>query len=137
MKIPIAYTLGYPERIPSGSAFLDLEHYGPLTFEAPDLNKFPTIQLAYDVLELGGGAPAALNGANEALVGLFLKEQVSFVDILTTLQKTVSKIEQSQHDGPWKQQYPYLYQIDRVQDAIKADRWGHDFIKTLINRKTN
>jgi 1-deoxy-D-xylulose-5-phosphate reductoisomerase len=106
-----------------------------LTFEKPDPVRFPTIQLAYDVLKMGGGAPAALNGANEALVELFLKECISFVGVIETLQKVVSDLAHYRPELSKKNQHPYLSRIDTVQDAIKADQWGRDFVEIWIDRK--
>jgi 1-deoxy-D-xylulose-5-phosphate reductoisomerase len=78
MRIPIAHALAYPERITSGVEPLDLARVGKLTFERPDFNRFPCLQLAYAALESGGTAPAILNAANEVAVQAFLDRQISF-----------------------------------------------------------
>jgi 1-deoxy-D-xylulose-5-phosphate reductoisomerase len=78
MKTPIAHCLGYPERIPSGAVALDLAALGQLTFSRPDFARFPALRLAVDALRDGGGAPTALNGANEIAVHAFLAERIGF-----------------------------------------------------------
>ena len=128
MKTPIAYALAYPDRVPSGSAFLNLEKQKQLTFEPPDRKKFPAIQLAYDALKMGGGVAAALNGANEALVALFLKERISFAEIVVRLQEVLSTISKRREDRGWMREHAHLYRIETVQDALRADRWGRNFV---------
>ena len=72
MKTPIAHCLAYPERMESGAKALDLAAVGQLTFERPDLARFPALGLAIAALRAGGGAPTALNAANEIAVEAFL-----------------------------------------------------------------
>ena len=74
MKTPIAYAFSYPERIPLRLPPLDLCAVGSLTFEEPDVMRFPCLSLAYHALEAGGIAPAVLNAANEIAVEAFLRE---------------------------------------------------------------
>jgi 1-deoxy-D-xylulose-5-phosphate reductoisomerase len=81
MRTPIAYGLAYPERITSGVAALDLFKVAKLDFIAPDFDRFPCLELAYQALRAEGTAPAALNAANEAAVEAFLDGQISFLDI--------------------------------------------------------
>ena len=81
MRTPIAYALGFPERIESGVSSLDLFKIGRLDFEAPDLVRFPCLDLAYQALRRGGTAPAVLNAANEVAVDAFLDRQIPFVAI--------------------------------------------------------
>ncbi|MBQ3390115.1 MAG: 1-deoxy-D-xylulose-5-phosphate reductoisomerase [Firmicutes bacterium] len=81
MRVPIAYAFAYPERIPMEEKSLDLAELSRLTFEKPDREVFRTLDLAYGALQTGGGACCTLNAANEELVGLFLKERISFTDI--------------------------------------------------------
>ncbi len=77
MRTPIAYALGFPERIEAGVSPLDLMGR-QLTFEPPDMTRFPCLQLAFDALEAGGTAAAVLNAANEVAVARFLDGAVSF-----------------------------------------------------------
>lgn len=92
MKLPIQYSLFYPERkeLPF-NLFCDLLSVGKLEFEKPDFEKFLCLKLAYDVAKKGQSYPIVLNAANEVAVDLFLKEQISFIDI----EKVISKALES------------------------------------------
>ncbi len=81
MKVPIQYALTYPNHAPATWEKLSLPEIGSLTFESPDLEKFPAIQLAFDALKKGGSCPAVLNVANEQAVYKFLKGDIHFTDI--------------------------------------------------------
>ena len=86
MRTPIAYALGFPERIEAGVQFLDLAEIGALRFERPDLARFPCLGLAYAALRTGGNAPAALNAANEVAVEAFLAGRLGFSRIPTLIE---------------------------------------------------
>lgn len=81
MRVPIAYALGYPERIASGVRPLDLFEVARLDFERPDRTRFPCLDLAYEAARRGGTAPAILNAANEVAVQAFLERAIAFTDI--------------------------------------------------------
>jgi 1-deoxy-D-xylulose-5-phosphate reductoisomerase len=81
MRIPIAYALAWPDRMPISAQRLDLAALGELSFERPDLGRFPALRLAREALRTGGGAPAVLNAANETAVGEFLNGRIGFLDI--------------------------------------------------------
>ena len=81
MRTPIAYALGYPERLESGVNDLNLFKIARLDFERPDTKKFPCLRLAFDALKLGGNAAAILNAANEVAVEAFIQEKIQFNDI--------------------------------------------------------
>ena len=81
MRTPIAFALGYPERIAAGVDFLDLAALGRLNFSAPDYARFPCLGLARESLRAGGNAPAVLNAANEAAVAAFLDARLRFDQI--------------------------------------------------------
>jgi 1-deoxy-D-xylulose-5-phosphate reductoisomerase len=82
MRAPIAYTLGLPQRLPLPDlAPLDLVGLGRLTFDAPDLERFPALRVALDSMRIGGTAPAALNAANEVAVEAFLAGRIPFTAI--------------------------------------------------------
>lgn len=81
MRTPIAYGLAWPERMASGVSALDLFSQAQLTFLAPDFQRFPCLQLAYEAMRVGGSAPAALNAANEVAVAAFLSGQITFTQI--------------------------------------------------------
>jgi 1-deoxy-D-xylulose-5-phosphate reductoisomerase len=93
MRTPIAYALAWPGRISWPAPRLDLAAIGALTFEAPDLDRFPSIGLARQALELGGGAPAAMNAANEAAVAAFLDRRIGFLDIAAAVAETLELME--------------------------------------------
>lgn len=81
MRTPIAYSLGWPNRLDGGSARLNFAQLSSLTFEAPDLERFPQLAYAYETLREGGSASIVLNAANEIAVEKFLSGQIAFTDI--------------------------------------------------------
>lgn len=90
MRTPIAYALGFPERIDSGVSALDM--FGRnLTFEAPDYSRFPCLKLAFDALAQGGMLPAVLNAANEAAVAAFLAGQAGYGDIAASIEYALTR----------------------------------------------
>jgi len=93
MRTPIAYALGYPNRIESGVSALNLLEIAKLEFEAPDVKRFPCLQLAYDALNMGGTAPAILNAVNELAVAAFLNKQIRFLDISILIAKALNSIK--------------------------------------------
>jgi 1-deoxy-D-xylulose-5-phosphate reductoisomerase len=88
MKVPIAYCLGFPDRLPSQARRLDLAAVGQLTFEAPDLARFPALRVAIGALRTGGGLPTVLNAANEVAVAAFLAGQIGFGRIASLVEAT-------------------------------------------------
>lgn len=91
MKIPIAYALSYPERLSLGLSRLSLSQCGNLSFEKPDYDRFPALQMAFDVLEQGGAKPAVLNAANEVAVESFLGGRIEFLDIARIVSETLQQ----------------------------------------------
>ncbi len=96
MRTPIAHCLAYPERMKSGAKALDLAAVGQLTFERPDLARFPALGLAIAALNAGGAAPTALNAANEIAVEAFLATRIGFSDIIGVVEAV---LEQSGRAG--------------------------------------
>jgi 1-deoxy-D-xylulose-5-phosphate reductoisomerase len=92
MRTPIAYGLGFPDRIAAGVGTLDLAKVGRLDFEKLDLARFPCVRLAYQALRRGGTAPAVLNAANEVAVEAFLANRLRFIDIPQLIEDVLSKI---------------------------------------------
>lgn len=86
MRTPIAYALAWPARMEAPSETLSLAEIGTLSFEAPDLNRFPALRLAREALEAGGSAPTILNAANEVAVAAFLDHRIGFLDIARTVE---------------------------------------------------
>ena len=107
MRTPIAYALGFPERIDAGVPALDLMG-SQLQFEAPDLERFPCLQLAFDALTAGGYAPAVLNAANEVAVDAFLNRRCGFADIPRAIAHALAQLPASSPDG--------------LDDLLDADR---------------
>lgn len=91
MRTPIAHALGYPERIEAGVASLDLFAIARLTFEPPDLARFPCLELAYRALHEGGAAAAVLNAANEEAVAAFLAGRLGFRRIADVIGATLER----------------------------------------------
>jgi 1-deoxy-D-xylulose-5-phosphate reductoisomerase len=89
MRVPIAHCLAWPHRIDWPAPRLDLARLGSLTFEAPDVQRFPALALARQALELAGGAPTVLNAANEVAVAEFLNRRIDFGGIATTVAATL------------------------------------------------
>lgn len=92
MRTPIAYALAWPERMTAPSPRLNLHEIGELTFEAPDMTRFPALRLAREALEAGGAAPTILNAANEVAVRRFLDGEIGFLDIPRLVEKTLEKV---------------------------------------------
>jgi len=110
MKGPIAYALSYPERLSDVSPALDLAKVGALTFEEPDMDRFPCLAYAFDALQAGGSMPAALSAANEVAVRYFLEEKIGYADIARVIRATMDAHTPSD--------------IRTVEDALKADLWA-------------
>ncbi len=106
---PIAYALSYPERIESGAPRLDMNGL-KLEFQAPDLEKFPCLALAYEALKSSDTAPAVLNAADEVAVAEFLSGTISFTDIPRVISEVLGRHSPSQ--------------ISSVSDVLEADRWA-------------
>lgn len=92
MRAPIACAFSWPDRLPWPAPRLDLAAYGQLTFESPDLARFPAIEIAREALRLGGGAPAAMNAANEVAVAAFLDRRIGFLDIAAAVTGTLERM---------------------------------------------
>lgn len=92
MRIPIQLALTYPRRLDNPAPALDLLTCGPLTFHAPDLEAFPCLALARQAAERGGTACAVLNGANEAAVALYLRDEIGFYDISDAVARAMDTV---------------------------------------------
>jgi len=91
MKLPIQYALFYPNRVFNKHKRLDLTEISKLTFEKPDISRFPALKLAYEALELGGIMPTILNASNEILVNLYLEDKIGFYDIPLNIEYFLGK----------------------------------------------
>ena len=118
MRVPIAYALTYPERFVSKLPSLDLASISDLSFEAPDLERFPCLQLAMDAMEMGETMPAVLNAANEIVVQAFLDEQIPFKEI----SEIIRMVMHSHHPVPLKE----------LKNVLDADLWAREESAKLI-----
>ncbi|MGS4988913.1 1-deoxy-D-xylulose-5-phosphate reductoisomerase [Roseibium sp. RP-7] len=89
MRTPIAHCLAFPRRMNVPVKRLDLAELGTLTFEAPDLDRFPALRLALEAMRAGGMAPAVLNAADEVAVDAFLKGRIGFMDIPAAIEEVL------------------------------------------------
>lgn len=112
MRLPILYTLSWPERIYTNWERLDLVKAGNLTFREPDHEKYPCMQLAYAVGRAGGSMPAVLNAANEQAVALFLDEKIGFLDIPRCIEWVCDKHQSDNRANP------------SLDDILAADEWA-------------
>ena len=121
MKVPIAYCLGWPERLPLKIPRLDPLSMSALHFEKINPQRYPCLPLAIKVAKQGGAAPAVLNGANETVVTAFLGEEIRFVEIAETVAAVIKDFEKAllQVDVP-----SFLQKISTLEDAEHADKWG-------------
>jgi 1-deoxy-D-xylulose-5-phosphate reductoisomerase len=115
MRIPIAHTLAWPDRMATPCARLDLVKLGRLDFEEPDYARFPALALAKAALAQGGAKPAILNAANEIAVAAFLGEAIGFLDIATIVCETLEL-----HDPPAPSTLDDVFEVDRGARVIAA-----------------
>jgi len=95
MKLPIAYALNYPQRLPVSMPQLDLVKERELTFFEPDLEAFPCLRIAIESGRRGGGAPVAVNAANEVAVAAFLAGNIRFMEIASVVERTLASMDGS------------------------------------------
>ena len=114
MKIPIQYALTYPRHSAAHWEELDFIKTGQLTFEAPDLEKFPCIKLAYEALRAGGSTPAVLNVANEQAVYNFLDGEIKFTEIPAIIEKACAE-------------HHYIAE-PTLEDLLELEIWATDFV---------
>ena len=119
MRGPIGYAMGYPERLPYDARPLDFASLGQLTFAAPDLTRFPCLKMAYDALRTAGSMPVVLNGANEAAVAAFLREQIPFGCISEIIEETLERSPRTEITCIWD-----VHAADAAARKIAADIIG-------------
>ncbi|MBI4586481.1 MAG: 1-deoxy-D-xylulose-5-phosphate reductoisomerase [Planctomycetes bacterium] len=115
MKIPIQYALTYPQRREMPPSHFSLADIGQLTFEPPDEARFPSLRLAYRVLEDGGTASSVFNAANEAAVDLFLKEKLAFLRIFDIVEEVLGAHR--------------VIGSPSLEDLFDADRWAREEVR--------
>ena len=120
MKVAIAYALSYPRRLPLGQPLPKFDGSQSLTFEPPDLEKFPCLALAFQTCEAGGTLPAVLNAANELAVLAFLDEKIGF----TAIPAVVEQVMDAHH----------MIAAPELADILEADRWAREQAEGEIKR---
>ena len=120
MRTPIAFALGYPQRIEAGVDFLDLAALGKLHFSEPEHNRFPCLELAREALRAGGSAPTVLNAANEAAVSAFLESTLRFDQIPVLIAHVLAEIP--------------VAPLRDLADVFSADRRARDCAQTWLER---
>ena len=91
MRLPIQYALSYPQRIDLNTQRIDFAQLAQLSFEKPDMERFPCLGLAYEALEKAGNATCIMNGANEVAVAAFLEDRIRFTDIPEIIAGTMAR----------------------------------------------
>ncbi|MDQ5983632.1 MAG: 1-deoxy-D-xylulose 5-phosphate reductoisomerase [Eubacteriales bacterium SKADARSKE-1] len=114
MKIPIQYSLTYPERFQSKVDELNLTAIRNLTFFEPDYKTFDCLNICKEAIALGGTVPAVVNAANEEAVKLFLEDKISFLDIPKIVRKVMVSHKKEE--------------INSLEDILKADKWARAYI---------
>ncbi|HYE28136.1 MAG TPA: 1-deoxy-D-xylulose-5-phosphate reductoisomerase [Allosphingosinicella sp.] len=122
MRIPIAHTLAWPERMATPCERLDLVRTRALSFEAPDLDRFPALGLARQALNDGGARPAVLNAANEIAVGAFLAGRIGFLDIASIAAETLQCYAPAAPAS--------------VEEVLEIDRAARDAAEAIVKRVT-
>jgi len=120
MKGAIAYAISYPERLELKQPIPDFVNIGALTFQQPDLTKFPCLALAFKACETGGTMPAVLNASNEVAVEAFLKKRILFTTIPELIKNTMEK---------------HLSVKDpTLSDILEADKWAREIAGKKVGR---
>lgn len=121
MKGAIAYSISYPERLPLNQPIPDFAGMGALTFQKPDFEKFPCLDLAFKACDTGKTLPAVLNAANETAVQAFLDQRLSFAKIPKVIEKTMSRHSVAEHAS--------------LDDILEADKWARTEAKKVIKKE--
>ena len=119
MRLPIAYAIFYPNRLPSDFGAADFSKIRQLTFEKPDFDKFPVLKLAFEIAGTGGTAAAVFNAANEVAVAAFLKDVIKFNRISDIIINAVGRHK--------------LIESPSLEDILKADGWARQTAQEMID----
>lgn len=121
MRIPIAYALGWPERLnQQDMGPLNLAEIGSLTFEKPDLERFPCLGYAFEALKAGAGGPVVLNAANEIAVDAFLNNRIKYLDIASVVH---ASLEGTAHND-----------VGSLEGILALDEAGRETAKSLVEK---
>jgi 1-deoxy-D-xylulose-5-phosphate reductoisomerase len=122
MRTPIAHALAWPERIEAGVKRLNLTEMNTLEFHPPDLDSFPGLGLAFQVLEAGGNAPVIFNAANECAVEAFLQQRIGFLQIPSIVSGTLDACKAGK--------------MDTLDDVLEFDRLAREAASRIIRLGT-
>jgi 1-deoxy-D-xylulose-5-phosphate reductoisomerase len=120
MRLPIAYALTYPRRLPLNCEPLDLGKVAQLTFERPDFDRFPSLRLGYEAAAAGGTMPAVLNAANEVAVAAFLAGRLPFPGIPRVVEKTMA-----QHTP---------VPLENLAQVLNVNHRAREYAQTLVDK---
>ena len=118
MKIPIQYSLLYPDRMECPTGRLSLTDYGKLTFEKPDYDTFKCLSAAIEAIKRGGAYPCLVNSANEEAVRAFLNDEIRFIQIGEIVSSVLDKFE--------------YFDINSYEDVTKADSMAREYVRKTI-----
>ena len=118
MKLPIQYSLGFPERLNNNFTRFNFLDYPQLTFEAPDTKTFRNLALAFKALEKGGNVPCVLNAANEVVVAAFLEDKIGFLEMSNVIEQCMDKV-------------PFVAKPE-LEDYIQSDQKAREITKRII-----
>lgn len=118
MKVPIAYALSYPERLPVAASRLNLLEIEKLILAPPDRKKFPALDLAYKAINEGGGLPVVLNAANEVAVDAFLERRLRFNRIPETIERVMNGFTKRR--------------LDTIEVILDVDQWSREKAEEMI-----
>ena len=119
MRAPIQYAFSYPERLKLEMEPVDFIKLTQLTFEAPDRDRFPNLNFAYEAIEKGGNMPCILNAANEVAVSLFLEDKIGFYEMSSLIEKAMERSA--------------FMKEPTLGDYIQCDKETREIIYSLIN----
>ncbi|HEY3323842.1 MAG TPA: 1-deoxy-D-xylulose-5-phosphate reductoisomerase [Planctomycetota bacterium] len=117
MRLPIQHALTFPERLDGGLPSLPLSRMQSLNFEAPDRERFPSLDFAYDAGRRGGTAPAVLNAANEEAVALFLDGKTKFCGIFDLVGRALAAHKEQS--------------VESLETVLEADRWAREYVRSM------
>jgi 1-deoxy-D-xylulose-5-phosphate reductoisomerase len=118
MCLPIQYALTYPDRAPNQRVETNFAKLGQLTFEEPDIERFPALQLAREAGEVGGTLPAVLNAANEIAVDAFCERKIRYDQITATVSRTMSRHE--------------VVKYTELEQVLEADAWARSEAERIV-----
>jgi len=123
MRTPIAYALAWPNRMAAHAPRLELAEIATLTFETPDMERFPALRLARETLNAGGAAATVMNAANEVAVRHFLDKNIGFLDIVRIVEETLNAAPKGR--------------LNNLDDVAEADAEGRRIAEALILELAN